>query len=262
MGFAFAGGYVVSVGLPFVVGLFDTPQEGYQYGMLIFSGVATALLVVCFATTRERIQPPEEQKLTLWGSLEGCGDEPAAGNRHADFHGRDAVVHAAPDRDAVLLQIQSRPRRPGARLFCHYAADDVRDAAVRALPDAARGQGGRRDGGRGRDHCCCCGPVLHAVRPDHAGVRVGVADGDRWYADCRAWVGDDSGYRGICAVAHRCARGRIDLFGRELLSEAGQDDRRRRRCRHARRSRLCGQPAADRGFYRRHSLDDDRRPRR
>ena len=76
MAFAFGGGYVVSVGLPFLVNLFDTPQAGYQYGMLVFSVVATLLLCLCFYSTDERIQPPPEQRLTLWASLKAVFANP------------------------------------------------------------------------------------------------------------------------------------------------------------------------------------------
>ncbi|MFB3106199.1 MAG: MFS transporter, partial [Pseudomonadales bacterium] len=50
MGFAFGGGYVISVGMLPLVGLFETPQAGFRWALIIFSVVATALLCLTFAS--------------------------------------------------------------------------------------------------------------------------------------------------------------------------------------------------------------------
>ena len=69
MGFAFAGGYVVSVGMLPLVGLFDNAAAGFQNAMVIFGVVATGLLVLTFNSTRETIQPPPSQHLSVADSL-------------------------------------------------------------------------------------------------------------------------------------------------------------------------------------------------
>lgn len=57
IGCAFAGGYVVSVGLFPMVDGFGGGAGGFQASMVLFAIVATALLWVTFAGTRERIAP-------------------------------------------------------------------------------------------------------------------------------------------------------------------------------------------------------------
>jgi sugar (glycoside-pentoside-hexuronide) transporter len=69
MAFAFGGGYAISVGMLPFVGLFDDQQSGFQGVMVIFALVATGLLWTTFAATRERVQPPPTQKLTIRDSL-------------------------------------------------------------------------------------------------------------------------------------------------------------------------------------------------
>jgi len=76
MGFAFGGGYVISVGMLPLVGLFETPQAGFRWALIIFSVVATALLCLTFAATEERIQPPATQKLALTDSLKAVFKNP------------------------------------------------------------------------------------------------------------------------------------------------------------------------------------------
>lgn len=76
MGFAFGGGYVISVGMLPLVGLFETPQAGFRWALIIFSVVATALLCLTFAATEERIQPPAAQKLALTDSLKAVFKNP------------------------------------------------------------------------------------------------------------------------------------------------------------------------------------------
>ena len=65
MACAFGGGLVVSGITWDLVGWFDSEAEGYRWSMLLYALAATALLWVTFAMTRERIQPPAEQKLKL-----------------------------------------------------------------------------------------------------------------------------------------------------------------------------------------------------
>jgi sugar (glycoside-pentoside-hexuronide) transporter len=76
MAFAFAGGYVISVGMLPLVGMFETKAAGFQAAMGLFGIVATALLVLTFANTRERIQPPASQKLSLSDSLKAVYANP------------------------------------------------------------------------------------------------------------------------------------------------------------------------------------------
>ncbi len=57
IGCAFAGGYVVSVGLLPMVGWFGGGAGGFRTAMILFAIVATALLWVTFAGTEERITP-------------------------------------------------------------------------------------------------------------------------------------------------------------------------------------------------------------
>ena len=65
MGCAFSGAFIVSVGtLPFVES-FDDPAEGFQALMVVFAAISSVLLLVTFMTTKERIVPPLEQKLTF-----------------------------------------------------------------------------------------------------------------------------------------------------------------------------------------------------
>lgn len=65
MACAFGGGLVVSGITWDLVGWFDSEAEGYQWSMALYAVVATALLWVTFALTRERIQPPAGQKLKV-----------------------------------------------------------------------------------------------------------------------------------------------------------------------------------------------------
>ncbi len=69
MACAFGGGYVISAGMPALVGLFDTEAQGYQWSMGLFAVIATMLLWVTVWQTRERIQPPKTQKLSLSDSM-------------------------------------------------------------------------------------------------------------------------------------------------------------------------------------------------
>ena len=65
MACAFAGGYAVSVGTPALVGWFDAEATGYFWSMVLYAVVATALLCATFAFTKERIQPPPSQQLSV-----------------------------------------------------------------------------------------------------------------------------------------------------------------------------------------------------
>ena len=53
MACAFSGGLLVSVGMPWLVGLADTEAEGYQRTMMLFAVVATVLIWVAFGSTKE-----------------------------------------------------------------------------------------------------------------------------------------------------------------------------------------------------------------
>jgi GPH family glycoside/pentoside/hexuronide:cation symporter len=65
MAFAFTGAVIVSVGVAELVQGFASPAEGYTGVMTIFACVATLLLLVTFFSTREVIQPPVDEKLSL-----------------------------------------------------------------------------------------------------------------------------------------------------------------------------------------------------
>ncbi len=69
MGFAFAGGYIISVGMLPLVGLFETEAEGFRTALMIYALVATALLWVTFRHTQEQVAPPPSQNLALSDSL-------------------------------------------------------------------------------------------------------------------------------------------------------------------------------------------------
>ena len=69
MACAFGGGLAISVGMPILVGRFDSEAEGYFWSMLIFAALATPLLAWTFAQTEERIQPPPAQRLAIRDSL-------------------------------------------------------------------------------------------------------------------------------------------------------------------------------------------------
>ena len=69
MAFAFSGALIVSVGVAQWVRMFANPAEGYVLIMSIFACVATMLLLITFFNTKEVVQPPPEQKLSLNDSL-------------------------------------------------------------------------------------------------------------------------------------------------------------------------------------------------
>lgn len=69
MAFAFSGGYAISVGMLPLVGALGGGARGFTLAMVIFSVAATALLWLTVAYTRERVQPPPEQTLSLTDSL-------------------------------------------------------------------------------------------------------------------------------------------------------------------------------------------------
>ncbi len=69
MGCAFSGAFIVSVGTFPFVGLFDDRADGFQALMVVFALISSALLLVTFRTTKERVVPPPEQKLTFNHSL-------------------------------------------------------------------------------------------------------------------------------------------------------------------------------------------------
>jgi GPH family glycoside/pentoside/hexuronide:cation symporter len=67
MGLAQVGGIIANTGFLPLVALLggSNPARGAQLTVLAFSFVAVALFLVCFAATRERIQPPTAQKTRL-----------------------------------------------------------------------------------------------------------------------------------------------------------------------------------------------------
>ncbi len=76
MAFAFGGGYVISVGMLPLVGLFETPAEGFRSALILFAIVATVFLWLTVAYTEERVQPPASQKLSLSDSFKAVFANP------------------------------------------------------------------------------------------------------------------------------------------------------------------------------------------
>lgn len=76
MAFAFSGALIVSVGVAQWVRMFANPAEGYVLIMSIFACVATLLLLITFFNTKEVVQPPPEQKLSLNDSLRAVFNNP------------------------------------------------------------------------------------------------------------------------------------------------------------------------------------------
>lgn len=68
IGCAFSGGFLVSVGTMPFVSMFETEAEGFQMLMVLFGVIATVLLLITFATTKEVVQPKQE-KISLKQSL-------------------------------------------------------------------------------------------------------------------------------------------------------------------------------------------------
>ncbi|WP_321280791.1 MFS transporter [Marinifilum fragile] len=65
--FAFVGQFIVSgtaLSLALYFGGGDT-TKGYQYTLMLFGGISLILFLITFKTTRERVQPPKEQKENL-----------------------------------------------------------------------------------------------------------------------------------------------------------------------------------------------------
>jgi glycoside/pentoside/hexuronide:cation symporter, GPH family len=64
---AFIGGLIVQGSMMFLVKYFGQGNEatGWQWAMACLSGLALILFIVTFATTKERVQPPKEQKNNL-----------------------------------------------------------------------------------------------------------------------------------------------------------------------------------------------------
>jgi sugar (glycoside-pentoside-hexuronide) transporter len=76
MAFAFAGGYVISVGMLPMVGLFETQAEGFRSVLILFAVVATGLLWLTVANTEERVRPPATQQLSLRDSMRAVFSNP------------------------------------------------------------------------------------------------------------------------------------------------------------------------------------------
>jgi GPH family glycoside/pentoside/hexuronide:cation symporter len=64
---AFIGGLIVQASMMYMVKYFGDGNEatGWQYAMACLSGLALVLFFITFATTKERVQPPKEQKSNL-----------------------------------------------------------------------------------------------------------------------------------------------------------------------------------------------------
>jgi glycoside/pentoside/hexuronide:cation symporter, GPH family len=64
---AFIGGLIVQGSMMFLVKYFGNGNEatGWQWAMACLSGLALVLFIVTFATTKERVLPPKEQKNNL-----------------------------------------------------------------------------------------------------------------------------------------------------------------------------------------------------
>ena len=70
---AFMGGFLVMVGTPVLVDYLGAGNEqlGYQYTMYVFAVLLVILLIITFYTTKERVQPPQDESLsdTNWSSF-------------------------------------------------------------------------------------------------------------------------------------------------------------------------------------------------
>lgn len=68
---AFSGAFMISLGVrPLVQYLGgDNEVQGFQYTMAIFAVLSVALFWICFATTKERVTPPADQKSDSWQDL-------------------------------------------------------------------------------------------------------------------------------------------------------------------------------------------------
>jgi sugar (glycoside-pentoside-hexuronide) transporter len=69
MAFAFAGGYAISVGMLPLVAALGGGEAGFTRALTLFAVAATVLLWLTVALTRERVQPPPEQQLSVRDSL-------------------------------------------------------------------------------------------------------------------------------------------------------------------------------------------------
>lgn len=76
MAFAFTGGLLVSVFMLPLVGLADSPTDGFRNTMVGFALLATVLMWWTFAGTRERIEPATAQRLGLSGSFRAVFSNP------------------------------------------------------------------------------------------------------------------------------------------------------------------------------------------
>ena len=248
MACAFGGGLVVSGITWDLVGWFDSEAEGYRWSMLLYALAATALLWVTFAMTRERIQPPAEQKLKIADSARAVLFNPPLIVVIVMFTGgmlsftvRQAVAPyffkynlERPDLVGTWFQVTLSIMFLG--LLGHAAAG----APV-------------RQGGRDSDRCAgyyrgCGGDVLHALFGDRVDLLLGVPDGVGRHADRRARLGDVAGYGGLRPVAPWGACGRGHFLDVEFLSEARQDHRRRRDSCGAGAGGVCGECRTDGGI--------------
>ena len=73
---AFAGGLVVSVGTVPFVGLFENEATGYQMLMVVFGIIATGLMWVTFASTKEVVVPQQTQRPSLQDSFKAIALNP------------------------------------------------------------------------------------------------------------------------------------------------------------------------------------------
>ncbi len=65
IGFAFAGGFLVSVGTMPFVGMFEDEAAGFQMLMVVFAVLATLLLLTTYRSSREVVQPVAQRKPSL-----------------------------------------------------------------------------------------------------------------------------------------------------------------------------------------------------
>ena len=68
---AFSGGTLVAYLTPELVAYLGgtDPEKGWQLTMMVYGIAAAALFVVAFITTKERIQPPAQQKTPVWHDI-------------------------------------------------------------------------------------------------------------------------------------------------------------------------------------------------
>lgn len=66
MSMAMTGGLIVSMGIPIIIGKFDSPAIGYQIAMIIYAILGVIFFMFCYFGTKERVEiPKSEEKMSI-----------------------------------------------------------------------------------------------------------------------------------------------------------------------------------------------------